>query len=121
MGALWRSRQYRKLLNLIDHLPRASFYNEALGDDEELALLLADRPMPEPVEHLSQWTKENELLALLVDRVNDLLTIFIAANSRQAPPRIAPLLRPSTAIQRARLEQQHQDTEALFRVFNGVE
>lgn len=121
MGELWRSRQWRKLLNLIDHLPMGSFYNEARGDDEELAQLLADQPVPEHVERMSQWSHTDVLLAAIYDLLGSLLYVDIASNSKQgsAIPRIDPFKRPVTKAQLVREDQQRRrDLDFMRRMEN---
>lgn len=100
LGRLWSERRWRLLLNLIDHLPRNSFFIEAVGNDDELAKLAPASSGPH-VERLSQWSHESELLAVIIDRLGALVSVEVAAAGGK-PPKIEPYARPVTAAQRAR-------------------
>jgi hypothetical protein len=104
----WRSRRWRKLLNLIDRLPRNSAYVEALAEDDELAQQLSSQPRPNvrSVRRMTEWSVEVELLSVVADRLAELAQVV--ATSRGAKrTRVAPMPRPLTAGQRLEVRQRH--------------
>lgn len=74
MGELWRARKWRKLLNLIDQLPRWSLFEEAKANDLELALQFASLEAEPFKRRFSEWTPLVEAVAAL----HDLMAIFVA-------------------------------------------
>jgi hypothetical protein len=109
---MWRSRRWRKLLNLIDQLPRNSHYVEAQLDDEDLAEILATEPAGEPVRRISEWTPEVETLSVVADRLVDVVNVLRQVNGGQATE-LRPQPRPSTAIDRVRTRQRYLKHQAL--------
>ncbi|MFF4547255.1 hypothetical protein ACFY1J_24015 [Streptomyces sp. NPDC001406] len=105
MAALWRTRRWRFLLNLIDHLPRTSHFVAAMADDDELAEQL---PEPEGDTHpsLIEYSPVVERLDLVVDRLGEVFTAVVNgyAKKKQKPPRAQR--RPQTARDRARLKRR---------------
>jgi hypothetical protein len=100
-------------LNLIDHLPRHSFFIEAVSQDEELAEALAQSaPEEDPEERLSIWTPERELLAAVYDRLGSVIAALVAVNGGH-PPDIIPFPRPVSAAQRARIKSRREDHARL--------
>lgn len=119
LGQLWRSRRWRLLLNLIDHLPRHSYYSHAVAHDEEHAKLLAkaqaeraeqgEQKAPSPP--LFQWTPEVNALADLIDAVHSMHHTLRLVNSdpkKKQPTPPAPYPRPQTAIQGATQRAKHE-------------
>lgn len=112
-AALWRTRRWRLLLNLVDHLPQDSHTVAAMADDEELA---ASFPDPEPgpaAPPLQTWTPEVDKLTLIADRLGELVTAVhnTVAKKPARPPR--PLPRPQTARDRLRRQQRRSKHDAL--------
>lgn len=107
---LWRNRQWRFLLNLIDHLPVNSYFVEAQLNDEDLAARLAGQPESKPGgPRISEWSPEQAALARLTDRITELLVATVRINGGQAQLAFEP--RPRTALDRAReqaLERRHR-------------
>lgn len=99
----WRSRRWRRLLNLIDTLPRNSAYVEAITQDEEWAsMILADPPDKTPPRvRMSEFSPEVERLCDLVDRVTELIQTTVAVAGGR-PKNVKPAPRPSTAVERVR-------------------
>lgn len=109
---MWRTRRWRKLLNLIDGLPRNSAFVEAVANDEQAAQqLLQQQPEASaPGVRLSEWSPEREILADVVDRLGNVIQAVIAAAGTK-PQRMAPAARPVTAVMRLRKQrrvEQHQ-------------
>ena len=104
---MWRLRRWRRLLNILDHLPRTSAYAQALATDEQLAELVADLPGADPGkapkwqrEH-RDYTPEVEMLSAVFDRIGELIRVTAAARGAGGrPPAAAP--RPVAAIERVR-------------------
>jgi hypothetical protein len=113
LGELWRARQWRKLLNLIEHLPRNSFFNEARANDPEVAEYLATQPLGESEERLSNWDSTVEMLALIADRLGLVATITAAAAGYK-DLKIDPVKRPTTEIQRVRESSEESTGRRLW-------
>lgn len=107
----WRSRRWRRLLNIIDRLPRTSAYVEAMIADEQLAEQLIDDKSEDerqkPSRRMSDWSVEVELLTYIFDRLGE-LTQAVAALGGAKPrqPQRAPY--PATAMQRVRERRRKQ-------------
>jgi hypothetical protein len=122
VGALWRSRQWRLLLNLIDHLPQNTWYQAAVNEDpEHAAMVLAARdkakkagePDPAPAKpSLAIWSPEVDKLATLIDEVRALQAILIRVNNGNAKdPK--PVARPGNAMESARLRTRQAEHDAM--------
>lgn len=121
-GALWRSRQWRMLLNLIDHLPQNTWYQAAVNDDPEHAeMVLAARekakkdgapdPGP-PLPSLAIWSPEVDKLAQLIDEVRALQVAVVRSNGGTAKdPK--PVLRPGNAMASARLRKRQREHDRM--------
>jgi hypothetical protein len=106
---VWRGTMSpRTLLNLIEHLPRTSAYQQALANDDEVAAAaMADEPSSRNDLPLSEFSPEVEALASVVDRLGEVTAVLINANGGKAkPPK--PYPRPVTAWDRVRA-RRHQD------------
>lgn len=105
---LWQARRWRYLLNVIDHLPRTSWYARAVATDEEAAKVIAKRyageKAPEaPGEHrvpFEHWTPEVEQLTGVINELRALRTQFVAANSTTKPGQPTFVFGPESALQR---------------------
>lgn len=109
LTTLWKQRRFRFLLNMIDHLPRHSWYTEAVSNDEEHAEMLAkadaartegnDEPYHPP---LHTWSDEVAVLTDILDATRRVGYAIIASNAEKGkagkPPEPAP--RPQTALER---------------------
>lgn len=100
LAELWRSRRWRFLLNIVDHLPGNSHTSAAMADDDELAERM---PAPEPGSPpLQSWSPEVERLTLIADRLGEVVTAVyntVAKKPSKPPPRLP---RPQTAVDRLR-------------------
>lgn len=90
LGALWRARRWRLLLNIIEHLPRSSHMHEAMSNDEEYAAAVAQQivgqkasgdepPAWSPPMH--EFTPDVAMLASVLDAINDVRFTLVAVNS----------------------------------------
>lgn len=116
VGTEWRARRWRRLLNLIDHLPRNSYYVEALADDEELAEMVLESPHDDVPTgpRMSQWSPEAGLLAEIVDRLAEVASAVVAS-AGGAPGTLKPYPRPRTAADRVQARRRRQRHDALVR------
>lgn len=112
----WRSRRWRRLLNIIDHLPRNSAYREAVAEDEDLARQLLKVKPPDddavPVRRMSDWSAEVEMLTAVLDRLGELVQA-VAALGGAKPRRVQPAPRPVTAFERVRRNRRADQHRAL--------
>lgn len=111
----WRRRRWRRLLNLIDRLPRDSAYFEALTEDEELANRMAAVPEPAkrtPHRRMADWSPTVEILTAMLDRLAE-LTQTVAALGGAKPRKLPRAPHPVTAIDRARTRRRQQSHESL--------
>jgi hypothetical protein len=100
---MWRDREWRKMLNLIDHLPGHSFFNEARANDPDIAKMLAEMPTPAHSERLSNWTPEIAMLAVIADRLGSLIVVeSMIGSGGKSKPDIKPLERPQTLLAKMR-------------------
>lgn len=126
LGTLWRERRWRTLLDLIDHLPRTSWFASSVANDEEHAKALAETLATRKDEgertdygvSLRDWSPEVERLANLEDLVQRLIFVTLGVNGNK-PAEPTPAQRPKTATMRAmqsaerlRREQAHRDLVA---------
>lgn len=100
---LWKSREFRRLLNLIDGLPLTSHYAAAMANDEEYirAVLKANSgelPKSSASPSLTVWTQEAATLASLVDAVRANTAVLVKINSKPGAsiPEVKPEPRPVT-------------------------
>lgn len=110
----WRSRRWRRLLNIIDHLPRDSAYFEAVADDDELAERVAANPPKEqgPRRRMTDWSPTVELLSAILDRLAE-LTQTVAALGGAKPRKVPRAPHPVTAVDRARTRRRFEKHQKL--------
>lgn len=106
----WRARRWRKLLDLIDQLPRSSRLIEAMAADMELAEEIVkssgdDDPLPR--RRVSEYTPEVELLSMIFDRLGDVVQTQLAVHGVK-PKKLQPAPRPVTALQKAKNNQRKE-------------
>lgn len=127
LGALWRNREWRELLNLIDRLPVHSQYHAAIANDEEYARLVVaaeiekeerEGPQAERIWRpaLTRWTPAREGAAEVVDALRSLQYLLTIINSKEGssvkPPEPAP--RPETAFESVRRELQAEADQRYY-------
>lgn len=105
------------MLNLIEHLPRNSFFAEALADDEDVADQMADREAEEFHFRYSEWTPEGELLGAVYETLQVIRNVLVVSNRGKASP-ISRAPRPVGALQgvreRRRFEKHHKLVSILL-------
>lgn len=101
-------RPWPQLIRIIQHLDPWTRTGRAIADDDELHRMLAvggrsrsKRRRPA----MSEWTRDDELLATLRDVAERIATTVASANTMkgQPRPRFKPELRPRNAADRAEL------------------
>lgn len=113
---MWRARRWRKLLNVIEQLPRTSAYAQAMATDDKLAHEMASLP---DAGGKAKWRRsyrdyspEVEMLSALFDRVGELIRVTAGTRgARSKSPQPAP--RPIPAIERIKrrnAETRHRQT-----------
>lgn len=107
LGTEWRARRWRKLLNMIDGLPRASAFVEALTSDEQWAAAVLANPPAEtpPSRRMADWSAELEMLTNLYDAMRE-NTRAVVASVGGKPGKVQPAPRPTTALERARTQHR---------------
>lgn len=107
LGTEWRARRWRKLLNMIDGLPRDSAYVEALTSDEQWAAAVLDNPVPQgkPKRRMADWSPELEMLTNLYDRMGEQIAVTVAVAGGK-PKKVTPAPRPTTALERERRQRR---------------
>jgi len=111
----WRSRRWRRLLNIIDRLPRNSAYCEALTEDEELAEQVLKGPDPQqtaPRRRMADWSPTVEMLTAILDRLGE-LTLAVAARRGAKPGKLPRGPYPTTAVERVRARKRIENHRAL--------
>lgn len=99
---LWQQRRWRRLLNLIDHLPQNSHFTAAVEGDEEHMRLLEEARAKQPKSQekwappRAYWTTDTEILATIRDSVEKLGAITIGVNlpKGKKPPKVDAYPRP---------------------------
>lgn len=121
LGALWRGRRWRLLLDVIDRLPAHSWYNATVVNDEKHAKMLADsmaaRRADGPAEDrgpsMTTWTPEVAALTNVYDAVRGVQhAVYAAQHGEKAGPPPKAAARPSTALQRAMEAAERQRKRA---------
>lgn len=104
---LWRGRLTpRELLNLVDHLPRTSHYQDALAQDDEIQDGTVTPPSGQPTgPPLTEFSPEVEILTAAVDRLGEVANAVIAAAGGKPRP-VRPWPRPVTAADRSRARER---------------
>lgn len=103
-GRLWRLRQWRKLLNLIQNLPPNSLFNEALWNDKETVVAMTaamkdrqeedERP---PGPRISQVSEEARRLGEVVSLVRWLGGVILTSSPKFKGgkiPKVEPYTQP---------------------------
>lgn len=109
LGDLWRERQWRLLLNLIDHLPRTTWTQSAMINHPEYAEHVSKHVAKRNLERdpdeftpdsLVDFTPEAALLMGVIDAVNALRHTLMVVNTPAGKqvPQIPPYPRPRTLV-----------------------
>ena len=115
--------RYVALLDLIDQLPAASRFNEAVVNDEEFAEYLLDLEEQGGAVPGESWAPRgaefdltNQLLSTVVDELKA-LRISGQALAGGKPKREDPMPRPRTAVERVRARRDEQAAINLAVMF----
>lgn len=123
VGELWRSRRWRKLLNLIDHLPQDTWYSHEVSQDVEHAMMLiqaqerakrAGIAPPPAGPSMATYSPEVERLDRVIDAVNFGAHKVAGTNGYkgEAPK---PQQRPTNAMEIARYRLKMEAHDRLRR------
>ncbi len=118
LATAWRGRRWRKLLSLIDALPRNSHFYQALLDDEQVAasILDAEDDSPGSPRRMAEWSYELEMLTNIFDRQGEQIAVAMAAAGVRKPARPKPAPRPKTGVDRVRARRRENQTRRLAAV-----
>lgn len=113
----WGDRRWKGLLGLIDQLPAASRFNEAVLNDpvfaEEYVKQEQADEKPEWAPRLAEFDLHATLLRDLIQAVNQSTIATIAAAGGK-PPKLPDYPRPRTGIDKAREEALHKWADSLI-------
>lgn len=118
LAAWFREKRWVALLELIDGLPGASRFNEALANDPELAEIIAMQPEPtEPwAPRVQDFTLTNMILAQIADILKSSQQTQIGTAGGK-PKQIKPFPTPRTAIDRAKEAHEKQFVSDVLGLF----
>lgn len=108
----------------MDRLPAASAYRQAMLDDPEVAEYLAQQPEPKGAARpsLEHFTPELAVLYVIADRLGDLQAGQVwAATEGKKTPKVTPLPRPVTGVERIRREHAKRQAESLIDDFKAAQ
>ena len=112
------ARRYGALLDLIDQLPSASRYSEAVSLHPEYAKQLAN--MPEPDEPWAPRQAEFGLTEHLLTNISDQLQVLTVVTLKAAgakPGEPKPMPRPKSAIEEARKQAEQEWARGFIQQF----
>jgi hypothetical protein len=105
---------------LLQGLPASSRLIEAQLDDPEYAAWVAEQPEGSPSgPRLSDWTPDVARLTDIYDRLGEVVAAVIASSGGK-PPKMRPLPRPRTAVDRMRNLAAKSRHEALVAEVNAA-
>ena len=119
---LWRQRRWTLLLDLIDRLPRDTYYWQVITQDPEHAEMMvkaqerAEREgtaKASPAPPMSSWSPVVDAVTTLTDRVNSLIYVTRASNGDKQVKPPKPLPRPETALPRIRNRRRQEQHNKL--------
>lgn len=118
---MWQSRQWRKLLNLIDHLPQNTHFHHALMQDEGYAKFLAKmrdegKADAKAAPRWEVWSSEREGLARVEDAVKQLSHSIVAAFGGK-PGEFKFVVRPASKIDAAAAKTKSEEHKKLASRF----
>lgn len=116
----WRSRRWRRLLNLIDGLRLPSEFVQARMDDDEYAAAVLAADLPDLGEQLADWSPEVNRLVRIEDLLQQLLRATISATGAKGG-KFKPAERPRTAFDRVKTNQQWAEYDYLMGLFEDPE
>jgi len=124
LGALWRDRRWRYLLNLIDHLP-TSHYAHAVSQDPEHAKMLAEAMVARKADSnalespkgppLHSWSPQMAITADLIDSVNRLHYAIWMSNGGKGVKPDDPYPRPTSLVVEATREAEYNRRQKVHK------
>jgi hypothetical protein len=124
LGALWRARLFKRILRLIDQLPRNTRYAHAVANDPEHveAILKATGGQPGKAKgpSIADFTLESELLMEIFDAVQQNTNAVLAAGGAKNLPKLKPRRRPDTVHEDVSIRQaQSAHAKLVKKIFGG--
>lgn len=121
MARWWRDRRWVALLDLIDQLPQASRFMEAVANDPEQAALIAEARSKDDDDEpsflrLSEFGLTERLLRDAVLAIRGVQAAVIASASGK-PARIEPYPMPRTEIARAVERANERWAQSIIDIF----
>lgn len=117
LGLLWRNRRWKRLLRLVDNLPRNSRFAAAVANDEDhvRAVIKATEGQPKTssAPSLADYTLESELLMEVVDLLQSNIHAVLAGAGAKGLGKIKPRRRPETAYQDVQLQMAQESYEKV--------
>lgn len=106
LAAWWHARRWRALLELIDQLPEASRFREAVLNDRDVVgeLLDSEGSGSGWAPRVSDFDLHATYLRDLVHSVHQLIAVTVATAGGK-PPRVQPPPAPRTVLEEARREK----------------
>lgn len=125
MAELWQGRQWRRLLNVIDHLPRSGHFAVTSNDDPEYAEAVANAlaGQPETKHRVSGlgWDESVHHMALIADEIRMLRTLTQAVNSEKGrAPKFEATPRPTTLSMELAEKRRHERRLAEHNKLAGM-
>lgn len=119
LAVWWRERRWAGLLELIDELPAASRFNEAVLNDREFAKEVVAQESenredaPEWAPKISEFDLHATLLRDVIQALQGVQAAVIAAAGGK-PPKIIPYPAPKTALEEVRQEALQEWADDLI-------
>lgn len=118
LAAWWQQRRWKALLELIDELPTASRFNEAVLNDREFAEAVvaneskSDGDKSEWAPRVSEFDLHALLLRDIIQSLQGVQAAVIATVGK--PPKFPPYPSPRTALDDARERLLHEWADDLI-------
>lgn len=116
LAVMWRERRWVALAELIDQLPTASRFFEAVHNDPEQVALMAEQVQQAKGEwrpRLSEWRLEHVMLQRLIAAVEVGNADFLVANGGK-PGKVRVFPGPETGVEKAREQARIDRQRALI-------
>jgi hypothetical protein len=116
---MWRARKWRALLNLIDHLPQNTHYQNALAKDPEHAARIAEHRAQHPEQETDAsppwytWSPELAKLTDVLDQLKIISYRIAATNGATGVEKPKMDARPKSELSKAMERMKWRKHEAL--------
>jgi hypothetical protein len=119
LAAWYAAGRWVALLELIDMLPAACRFNEAIANDPDIAREMALMPREEGdwAPRVSEYQLTHHMLSVLISEVKQVKQGITVQVTRKAPKSEKPFPAPRTALDAAMAELDRQWTEDFVAQF----